>query len=95
MTTSKTNGLLHKMEVNIIVSCLIRNKGHRIETAKDLGIDTATLYRKMASFGIDVDKYGNLIKAPIEYEPGSYDSPRHGTEEDEGVGSGIHDADSV
>ena len=44
---------LDDMEKYYIKRALERNAGNRAETARDLGIDASTLWRKMKKFGID------------------------------------------
>lgn len=44
-----------EMEVEIIKAALKRNKGHRGKTARELGIDPCTLWRKMKRYGITED----------------------------------------
>jgi len=41
------------MERLLIAEALHRHKGNRKQTARDLGIDTSTLYRKLKSLGIE------------------------------------------
>jgi len=43
---------LRSAEKEIIIEALRRNDGHRARTAKELGIDKSTLWRKMKRFGI-------------------------------------------
>jgi len=44
---------LKAMEKNLIFEALQRHKGYRKQTARELGIDVSTLYRKIKSLGID------------------------------------------
>ncbi|NLX14174.1 MAG: sigma 54-interacting transcriptional regulator [Phycisphaerales bacterium] len=44
---------LEAMERLLIAEALHRHKGNRKQTARDLGIDTSTLYRKLKSLGIE------------------------------------------
>jgi transcriptional regulator of acetoin/glycerol metabolism len=37
---------------SVIINALKRNNGSRLETAKELGISTTTLWRKMQKYGI-------------------------------------------
>jgi len=47
---------LQEMEAEFIKEALIRNRGRRMATAAELGIDKGTLRRKVEKFGIDVPK---------------------------------------
>ena len=44
---------LNKLEKELIMKVLQKNKGHRKSTAKELGIAERTLYRKIKEYGID------------------------------------------
>ncbi len=44
---------LEEMEARYIVQALNRNQGRKIATARELGIDKSTLWRKMKKHGID------------------------------------------
>jgi len=46
---------LKEMERGFITEALVRNRGRRAETAKQLGIDRGTLRRKIREHGIDVE----------------------------------------
>ena len=43
---------IKQMEIILITQALRRNKGNKTATAKELGIDKSTLFRKMKTFGI-------------------------------------------
>jgi len=43
---------IKQMEIILIIQALRRNKGNKTATAKELGIDKSTLFRKMKTFGI-------------------------------------------
>lgn len=45
-------GTLAEMEAQVIYEALVRNGGNRSQTAKELGIDKTTLWRKMKRYGI-------------------------------------------
>jgi len=45
---------LHAMERHLIHEALRRHRGNRKRAARDLGIDTSTLYRKVKALGIEV-----------------------------------------
>lgn len=47
LRTTKMN-----MEEQLIRNCLLKHNNNRVETAKELGINRATLYRKMAKYSI-------------------------------------------
>jgi len=42
------------MEIILITQALRRNKGNKTATAKQLGIDKSTLFRKIKTFDIDI-----------------------------------------
>ena len=44
---------IKQMEIVMINQALLRNKGNKTASAKQLGIDKSTLFRKMKAFGID------------------------------------------
>ena len=46
--------LLRKTETQVIAETLHKNRGHRGKTARELGIDKSTLWRKMKRLGIKV-----------------------------------------
>jgi len=46
---------LQQMEITLIMQALRRNKGNKAATAKQLGIDKSTLFRKLKAFGIKPD----------------------------------------
>ena len=48
------------MEKQLIMLSLERNDGNRRKTARDLGINTSTLFRKIKSFGLEVSSSGGL-----------------------------------
>jgi len=54
--STETSGVmnLHTMEKVLITDILRRHKGNRKRAARDLGIDTSTLYRKIKTLQIDV-----------------------------------------
>lgn len=56
LDTSKSR-TLKQTEAIMIEQALKRNKGNKTATAKQLGIDKSTLFRKMKAFGI-TDKNG-------------------------------------
>lgn len=67
VTTRTADGFgpmsLLAMERHLIAETLRRRHGNRTETARDLGIDMSTLYRKIKSLGIDVpDRDGRGMK---------------------------------
>ena len=43
---------IKQMEIILITQALIRNNGNKTATAKELGIDKSTLFRKMKAFDI-------------------------------------------
>jgi transcriptional regulator with PAS, ATPase and Fis domain len=45
---------LRAMEKRLIAETLRRNRGNRKKTAKDLGVDVSTLYRKIKALGIEL-----------------------------------------
>ena len=47
---------LDAVERDYILAVLDRNQGNRARTASDLGIGTATLYRKLKEFGTDAPR---------------------------------------
>ncbi len=49
---------LREMEKEFIAEALIRNRGRRMATAAELGIDKGTLRRKVDRYGIDVPRGG-------------------------------------
>jgi len=46
---------IKQMEIILIKQALKRNKGNKTATAKELGIDKSTLFRKMKAFGVDIE----------------------------------------
>lgn len=67
VTTRTADGFgpmsLLAMERHLIAETLRRRHGNRTETARDLGIDMSTLYRKIKSLGIDApDRDGRGMK---------------------------------
>jgi len=48
---------LQQMEIAFITQALSRNKGNKAATAKDLGINKSTLFRKLKAFAIKPDVY--------------------------------------
>jgi DNA-binding NtrC family response regulator len=42
------------MERRLMMAALERSRGSRRKTAKELGIDTSTLFRKIKWYGIDM-----------------------------------------
>jgi len=48
---------IKQMEIILITQALRRNKGNKTATAKELGIDKSTLFRKMKAFGIKPEMY--------------------------------------
>jgi len=45
---------IKQMEIILITQALRRNNGNKTATAKELGIDKSTLFRKIKAFGIDI-----------------------------------------
>jgi len=45
---------IKQMEIILITQALKRNNGNKTATAKELGIDKSTLFRKIKAFGIDI-----------------------------------------
>ena len=48
---------IKQMEIILITQALRRNKGNKTATAKELGIDKSTLFRKMKTFDIEPEVY--------------------------------------
>ena len=48
---------LKQMEIILITQALRRNKGNKTKTAKELGIDKSTLFRKMKAYDIRLETY--------------------------------------
>jgi len=48
---------LKQMEILLIIEALRRNKGNRAATAKELGIDKSTLFRKLKAYDIKPKAY--------------------------------------
>ena len=48
---------IKQMEIILITQALRRNKGNKTATAKQLGIDKSTLFRKMKAFDIEPETY--------------------------------------
>jgi transcriptional regulator with PAS, ATPase and Fis domain len=48
---------IKQMEIILITQALIRNNGNKTATAKELGIDKSTLFRKMKAFEIKSKSY--------------------------------------
>ena len=48
---------MKQMEIVLITESLRRNKGNKTATAKELGIDKSTLFRKMKMYGIKPETY--------------------------------------
>ena len=46
---------IKQMEIILIKQALKRNKGNKTATAKQLGIDKSTLFRKMKAFAVDIE----------------------------------------
>ncbi len=54
MKAFSTGGFLKKTEENLIINTLKKYNGHRTLTAKELGIDKSTLWRKIKKYGIKI-----------------------------------------
>ena len=48
---------LKQMEILLIIEALRRNKGNRTTSAKELGIDKSTLFRKLKAYDIKPEAY--------------------------------------
>jgi DNA-binding NtrC family response regulator len=48
---------LKQMEVFLIIDALRRNKGNREATARSLGINKSTLFRKLKTYNIKPETY--------------------------------------
>jgi DNA-binding NtrC family response regulator len=49
---------LKQMEILLIIEALRRNKGNREATARDIGINKSTLFRKIKAYDIKPEAYG-------------------------------------
>ena len=55
---------LKSMEKVLIADALRRHGGNRTAAARELGIDTSTLFRKIRSLGIEVPKRDGRNRKP-------------------------------
>lgn len=48
---------IRQMEIVLIKQALRRNKGNKTVSARQLGIDKSTLFRKIKAFNVNIGKY--------------------------------------